>query len=76
MSFTQDQLNFISEMNNMNNNELKDICKQLKVKQSRNGNSNKYIKRINLVEYYLNKTSDTFIDRKYYNHLVKWGEEK
>ena len=48
MSFTQDQLNFISEMNNMNNNELKDICKQLKVKQSRNGNSNKYIKRINL----------------------------
>ena len=52
---TIEEAQFIIYINKLKTKELKTICKENKIKQSKDGTTNKFIVRMNIVEWVLSK---------------------
>jgi len=79
---TEEEWEFIHDVVEMTTNDLNFTCKKMKVKKSRHGVVNKYVKQKNILDEYLKKYEEMFCDygtewdtyERYIGNLIFWVE--
>ena len=55
MPITEEQLNYINYIDSLTNKQLTEICRKEQVRQSNNGITNKFVKKLNILSKYLGR---------------------